>query len=412
MRSSSVQSSNQGLQGARQLADAIEQARQIMFKAPWVAGSPDPQQELAAAQRQLKHQLTASLDQGFVFHDPLHPEFRLMDQHCQFGLFNPDNLYRLAGISTPGTYVIRGRRGTSADLQIQVGAGGAGIGDGINLIPIAELSLDQLIVKTDGTFEIVVSETPSGDNWLPNTKGELRATTILIRESLMDWESEAGGSWYIERTDARGAPSPVPTQELVNAQYARAAESLISSTRGWVDFVAGILAQAPRNVLTPPKPAQSGLPGQWSSSGVFPLQPGQAVVVTLARSPARYQSMQIGDLWFNALDYCQRQTSLSIAQARPSSDGVYRLVISAVDPGVSNWLDPGGASTVFAFLRWQGLPSDYAFPRAEWPTARLVDLKALGVEFPADEPKLSAAQRAEQLATRRASALVSPRGSR
>jgi hypothetical protein len=122
--------------------------------------------------------------------------------------------------------------------------------------------------------------------------------------------------------------------------------------------------------------------------------------------------MQIGDLWFNALDYCQRQTSLTIAQTRPSSDGRYRLVISAEDPGVTNWLDPGGASTVFAFLRWQGLAADYAFPPSERPTAKIVDFDAIRAEFPADEPHLSIEDRAEQLAARRASALRSPRGFR
>jgi hypothetical protein len=403
---------NETRNGASQLADAIECARQIMLYAPWVADSPDPQKEMAAALRQLKHQLSASLDQGFVFHDPLHPEFRLMDQHGQFGLFNPDNLYRLAVISTPGTYVIRGKRGSSSDLQIQVGAGGPGIGDGINLIPIAELALDQLKVDADGRFEIVISDTRCGSNWLPNTKGTLRANTVLIRESLMDWTSEAGGTWFIERTDARGTPSPLPTAELVDAQYTRACESLVTSTHGWVNFVIQILARAPRNVLTPPKQAESGLPGQWSSSGVFPLAPDRAAVVTLARSPARYQSMQIGDLWFNALDYAHRQTSLNMAQTRCSSDGRYRLVISSEDPGVNNWLDTGGASTVFAFLRWQGLPADYSFPESEAPRVKIVDVDAVRAEFPEDEAVLSPEDRAEQLAARRASALTSPRGFR
>jgi hypothetical protein len=400
--------------GARQLADAIDCARQIMLYAPWVVNSPDPRQEMAAAERQLQHQLSAALDQGFAFHDPLHPELRLMDQHGQFGLFNPDNLYRLAAISTPGTYVIRGTRGTSADLQIQVGAGGPGIGDGINLIPIAELALDQLVVADDGTFEIVISENPPDDNGLSNTLGPLGANTVLIRESLMDWETEQGGSWFIERTDTRGTPSPLPTPELVDEQYARAAASLVTSTHGWINFVSDILGRAPRNVLTPPRMAQFGLPGQWSSSGVFPLEPNKAVVVTLARSEARYQSIQIGDLWFNALDYCHRQTSLNIAQTRPSSDGAYRLVISAEDPGVTNWLDTGGASTVFAFLRWQGHPAadDDDFPTADVPTAKVVDVREILDEFPDDEPRLSPQERADQLAARRASALRSPRGFR
>ena len=148
--------------GASQLAKAIKEARQILFDAPWVARSPDPEQERAAAERQLKHQLSAALDQGFILHDVCQPELRLLNQHNQFGLVNPDNRYHIANITTPGTYTLRGRRGTSADLQIQVGAGDPGFTDETNLDPVSLLSLDDLEVEDDGTFEITISDTDPG----------------------------------------------------------------------------------------------------------------------------------------------------------------------------------------------------------------------------------------------------------
>ena len=97
--------------GTSQLAKAIEDARQIMFDAPWVAESPDPEQERAAAERQLKHQLSAALDQGFILHDVRQPELRLLNQHNQFGLVNPDNRYHIANITTPGTYTLSWQAG-------------------------------------------------------------------------------------------------------------------------------------------------------------------------------------------------------------------------------------------------------------------------------------------------------------
>lgn len=58
---------------------------------------------------------------------------------------NPDNLYLLASIETPGTYVIYGKRGTSADLQIQVGAGAPGFNENLTSpIPVSELDLTAL----------------------------------------------------------------------------------------------------------------------------------------------------------------------------------------------------------------------------------------------------------------------------
>ena len=161
--------------GSSQLATAIDEARKIMFNAPWVARSPDPEQERAAAERQLKHQLSAALDQGFIMHDVYQPELQLLNQHNQFGLVNPDNRYHIANITTPGTYTLTGRRGNSADLQIQVGAGDPGFSDETNLEPVSLLSRDELQTEEDGSFKITISDTDPGGNWLNNKSGDLTA---------------------------------------------------------------------------------------------------------------------------------------------------------------------------------------------------------------------------------------------
>ena len=132
-------------------------------------------QEKAAAERQLKNQLAAALDQGFIVHDPLHPEFRCFDQHSQFGLFNPDNRYHIATISSSGTYVIRGKRGSSAYMEVQVGAGEAGFNENLTSPKtVSQLSSNELIVEDEGYFEITISDTQTGDNWLSITNGIYR----------------------------------------------------------------------------------------------------------------------------------------------------------------------------------------------------------------------------------------------
>jgi len=230
----------------------------------------------------------------------------------------------------------------------------------------------------------------------------------------MDWKSEVGGTWYIERRDTRGQPNPLPTPALVNDQYRRAADYLTGSTKGGVTFVDGLRANLPVNRLSPPRGTGAGaLPGQRSSAGHFPIRPGQAIILTVPHSPARYQSIQTGDLWFSGLDFSHRQTSLTTTQARRHSDGCldgdrnYKLVTSIEDPGVANWLDPAGASTAFAFLRWQGLPDGDEFSRN--PTVELCDVDRLR-EFLPDEPWFSLEDRVELLAARQARSLISPRG--
>ncbi|MEO1573789.1 MAG: hypothetical protein AAFU65_02405 [Pseudomonadota bacterium] len=393
--------------GSSQLAQAIEDARKIMFDAPWVARSPDPEQERAAAERQLKHQLAAALDQGFILHDVCQPQLRLLNQHNQFGLVNPDNRYHIANITTPGTYTLRGRRGTSADLQIQVGAGDPGFSDETNLEPVSLLSLDDLETEDDGSFKITISDTDPGGNWLSNTSGDLTAKNLLIRESFMDWNTEVGTSWYLERTDTRGMPSPIPDRDLVTYQYERAAQYLVASAAAWVKLVSFLRIKNPPGVLR--APISTKLPGQFTSAGTFRMRPDRAVIITLPKAAARYQSVQVGDLWFNGLDFCHRQTSLTLSQAKSSSDDLYRMVLSVEDPGVANWLDPAGASTAFVYIRWQGLERRRGLAESEFPQARVVRFDELRKHLPEDEPDFSAQERREQLAARQASGLRSPR---
>lgn len=405
------------LRGSRLLAHAINQARDIVYEAHWILESETPKQEKAAAELQLKNQLAAALDKGFALYDPDHPEFRNLDQYNQYGLYNPDNRYHIATISTPGRYVIRGKRGTSADLQIQVGAGEPGFD--VNLtspVTISQIALADLKVDEQGHFEIIISDTEEGDNWLNNTdvriidgvETVLKANSILVRESFMDWNNETSGTWYVERTDKRGEPNPVTSPQLIDDQYQQTAEYLLGSVRGWVKFVEQLRPKIGENRLSPPRETKDGLPGQWNSAGQFPIDPDKAIILTIEKSTAPYQSIQIGDLWFNALDFNRRQTSLTMAQAQPDNNGDYKFVISVEDPGVANWLDPAGATTSFAFLRWQSVPDGIDLTNAQ-PKVKIVEFDKLHDELP-NEAHFSPEQRKDQLAARHVAALNSPRG--
>ncbi len=74
----------------------------------------------------------------------------------------------------------------------------------------------------------------------------------------------------------------------------------------------------------------------------YRLAPDEALLVTVERSDARYQGIQLGDPWFVTPNWIDHQASLTRAQAAVDADGRMRLVISLRDPGVANWLDPGG----------------------------------------------------------------------
>ena len=120
--------------------------------------------------------------------------------------------------------------------------------------------------------------------------------------------------------------------------------------------------------------------------------------MTVPKTDARYQGVQLGNYWFDALEWANRQTSLSGGQARLGRDGRYRYVIAIRDPGVPNWLDTTGLTSGMFFLRFQGLASPIA--PADHPTAQLVKLAELRDHLPADTPVIDASARRAQLAAR------------
>lgn len=117
--------------------------------------------------------------------------------------------------------------------------------------------------------------------------------------------------------------------------------------------------------------AVGGVPGRWMASGRFDLEPVEALVVTSWPWRGDYQGIQLTDPWFSSLEYGNRQTSLTAEQAQLDSDGTYRFVIAAADPGVPNWLDTVGRTDGIVLMRFDGA-SGVPFPAEERPYAEKV----------------------------------------
>jgi len=105
--------------------------------------------------------------------------------------------------------------------------------------------------------------------------------------------------------------------------------------------------------------------------------------------------VEVGNFWWQSLDYVNRSGSLNSHQAVKSSDGRYRLVIAHEDPGVPNWLDPGGYSEGMILYRYQ---QSKTAPR---PTLELVPASELAKHLPADTKQVSSEERRAEIARRR-----------
>ncbi|MET0524889.1 MAG: hypothetical protein ABWZ91_08815 [Nocardioides sp.] len=311
-------------------------------------------------------------------------------QFSRQGLDNPDALYFSAYLEEGVEYVVRGVRGSTADLSFQV-MGGAYSADSA---ATSMLAFDdrQLEIRADGSFEFTYVAEPG-------------AKTMIVREVYNDWDTEERGRIWIERTDSVGRPAAPLTKGRLAKRYEVAAKLLTGSIQTWFAFPHFYQYQEPANTLTPPKSTPGGLESQRSSIGHYELAEDQAMVVEVPRcDDCAYQAIQVGSDWYASTDYETHQTSLTKAQAVTDPDGVMRFVISERPPGgpggIANWLETTGHRTGPTMLRWQRLERDLG--PEDGPTVRVVALADVPDSLPRFTP-LTPEEYAARIAARQRS---------
>ncbi|HAC80736.1 MAG: hypothetical protein P8K76_05490 [Candidatus Binatia bacterium] len=374
----------------RSLGDSVHAAADVGEKARAAGGD----RENADGGRYLSEILIQQVGRG-VFRDPDYPVFRpQFPESAHTGLVNPDNLYESTHIRPGADYVLRGTRGTTADVTFQVFAGTPGVNG--KLRDVGTLSLDNLALDADGNFEVFVGPTAHPQNWI-ETDDE--AGLLLVRWTYSDWASEKAGRVEIHQVGKLGVPAPNPDVGDVARKIREAGAAVPDSAAFWQAYIGKVrLFTSDNAVMKPRLTGSEGLAGQVAAVGKFSLANDEALVVSVPRADARYQGLQLGNYWFDALEWANRQTSLTGGQSHLGSDGRYDYVISATDPGVPNWLDSTGLSEGLFFLRFQGVRTPLTDEEA--PTAQLVKLGDVRSILPADTPEIDAAGRRAQLATR------------
>ncbi|GAA4819511.1 hypothetical protein ACFQ0K_10855 [Nocardioides caeni] len=336
-------SASYGLTGP--LQEAIAEAEELIANAPFIRTEADRLEGYDYLSGRIRMALQTAFDYDLeqpLFINPTH-------QFSRQGLDNPDAVYFHAYLREGVEYVVRGRRGTSADLSFQV-MGGTYSADSAatSLMAFDERELD---IAEDGTFEFTYVAEPG-------------AKTLIVREVFNDWETEARGTLTIERTDTIGQPRRELSLDTMRKKYEVAARSLTGSVQTWFAFPHFFQYKEPVNTLTVPASTPGGLSSQFSSIGHYELAEDEAMVVTVPRcDDCTYQAIQIGSDWYASTDYETHQTSLTKAQASSDDDGLMRFVISERPPGpdgtpVANWLETLGHRTGSIMLRWQQLTRD------------------------------------------------------
>jgi len=356
----------------------------------------DPADPQLAAEAERLFWMTLASGWFTAFADPDLPDFvPAVSTHLHCVGTNPDFIYATATIGGAGSYVLSGERGEGLFLLMDIAAGGLGVmdapGPSLGLVDFDRLKLD-----AQGRFSLLLSAERPAD-WTGDWhRLDPSARSLSLRQASYDWGAGREARLAIERIDKAHSPRRRPADDIVARLSALAAYPRRLSGMA-LGFIAAQRAKDLWNRLEHDDWAgQGGVQGQHYYQGLFRLEPGKALLLeTDLPEQVRYWNVQLSDMVWNSVDWMNRQSSLNGGQARLDADGRFRAVIALEDPGVPNWLDPGGTMEGAIMLRWTEASS------GPEPSLRLVDLSDLRSALPGDTPVVSPQVRETQLRARR-----------
>lgn len=331
-----------------------------------------------------------------AFADPDFPDFvSAVNTHLNAVGTNPDFVYGTASIDGAGSYVISGERGGGLFLLLDIVAGGLGVTEALGP-SLGTLDFDTLQIDANGRFSLLLSATRPSD-WAGDWhRLDPSARSLTLRQASYDWGVGSEARVAIERVDRPHAPRRRSPEDIAER---------MSALAGYPRRLAGmalgfIKAQRDKGLWNALEhddwAGRGGVQGQHYYQGLFRLEPGQVLLLeTEVPETVRYWNVQLSDMLWNSVDWMNRQSSLNGRQARIDGDGKFRAVIALDDPGVPNWLDPGGNHEGAIMLRWTEASSGPA------PTLTVLDARDLRAQLPADTPLVTPAEREQQLRARR-----------
>ncbi|MFF0490679.1 hypothetical protein ACFYTQ_16805 [Nocardia sp. NPDC004068] len=352
---------------------AVAEAEKLIAAADFIHDEHD----LAEGYDYLSGSIAAVLNLSRA-HGTSHPYFvSSTGPYAKMGLDNPDTLYYHANVEPTAEYVVTGTRGSTVDLSFQVLKGDYTATD----VPNGDDAFDdrRLRVDADGNYRLRFG--PPKANPEPDyfVLGE-GASMLAVREVYGNWNTERKGTIRIERTDTIGTAPVEPGVEQLRKRYRAAGRMLVQRIHTWFNFPKWFYLDLPVNTLTEPRLTPGGLSTQYSSVGHFELEPDQALVIAVPKSDAPYQGFQLGSRWYISLDYVNHQTSLNSAQAQVDPDGVIRMVVSARNPGIANWIETTGRRRGILQFRWQRVARPVT--AAEGPTVTVVPVGEVAARLP------------------------------
>jgi hypothetical protein len=308
----------------------------------------------------------------------------------RWGIDNPDSVYRVIPISVDERYEIHGRVGDNRMTENYFTLWDANMGT------VDVLNGRTMEVDSDGSFTITVDSDPA-DGRPNHVQSTAAAHEFYIRDVLLNWDRDDPNHLAVERL---GGPPSTPPRTL--DEQADATAAMMAHFANFTGKLSHGIYKMPPNHFNLAWSADKvgGMRNQVYVMGRFDLAPDEAFVVDVSDGGAEYFTVPLSNIWGTTLDIVDRTGSLNKAQSVANEDGTYTYVISAVDPGVQNWIDSDGLSEGILTLRMaefgEGGPTEDLGARG-----RVVKLDALDSEVP-HLRRVSSEERATELAHRRA----------
>lgn len=304
------------------------------------------------AMRFLTQALSQAFDLALETQDPGFPQLhRFCGPGRKLGSDCADFAYHQAWIDGSSNYRLSGKRGNSRFFNITVQghrpATFVGRSDLRNLhepfgdTPQANLFGHDLVVESDGSFEVFIGGERRGANWLPTAPDTRK---LFIRQGFDAWDEEPA-RLGIENLAIGGPPRPPSLRRMIDA-IEWAGDFIEGCMTDWPDLQMetgqvmepGLINAFPGIASGDPGDARRG---RAAALMLWELPADHALVVEFEDYPGFWTFTNMG-VFCNSMDYAFRPVSYTPARTPRDSDGMIRLIMAHADPGYWNWLDTQG----------------------------------------------------------------------
>jgi len=315
-------------------------------------GAPRDAFQQAEGIRYLSRLTRAALEAYVEYSDVEFPELRrLVHETVKLGADNPDNYYQNAQISGKYEYKITGKRNTIDYIGFYTQNGNYGTTGG--MAPCGSLDSKDLEINDDGSFEIILSKTRKGSNWL---KIEDETSLLIVRQTFFDRQKEIPAELKIENLNGAKLPAPVKP-ENIDQGLETAALFVAGAPMLFARWANGFRKHANRLPVFDPEVsnAAGGDAGIIYHHSYWKLQDDEALVISFTPPECDNWNFQLNNYWMESLDYRYFPVCINKSSAKSGEDGSVKIVVSNRDPGIPNWIDTCHHTEGTMCMRWYRL---------------------------------------------------------